>query len=145
MTSHAHDCAQPTPRHELPPEQSTVHLPVPQARLRQLFTPEQPIVHDFALRQFTPFLHAPDVEQRMSHAKPVGQITALLHADGLTEQSTTHVLATRSHEVHGEGQVSPPSVFAASILTPESSCVWSTQKPSVQTRPAAQSACFVHA
>jgi hypothetical protein len=56
-TSHAQELPHEMPRHELSPEQPTVHGPDPHWTFSHAFLPEQSISHDAACWQLMPLRH----------------------------------------------------------------------------------------
>lgn len=158
--SHAHDSPQLTLRHEsvllqltlqapVPqvksrqeplPAQSRLHGPAPQLTFRQLCAPLHVIVQDLLLTQLMPLAHALRPEHAMLQFQPAGHVICCLQAAGLTAQSMVQLFVAVLHDVHCDGHADG----WASVRTPESSC-GATQRPSLQVRPSAQSACFSQA
>jgi hypothetical protein len=134
--------------HEFRPVQSTLHGPLPHVNLLQLARPEHVMLQLRPSGQVTPLRHELFVEHRTLHAQPSGHLTGPLHAPPLRAQSMLHVFESRAHDVHCIGHrlasIAGPASIGMESCTLASAWV-ATQKPSMQFRPLAQSACFSHA
>lgn len=141
VTSQPQDTPQLMPWHEPLPPQSTLHRPLPQVMFLQLRRPVQVTAHAAPGGQTTPLLHESAREHSTLQLQPCGQSTSCLQLPAASEQSIVQLRTARLHDVHPAGH----SAASGSGSASRPASVATTQNPSTQLRPAAQSRWLWHA
>lgn len=134
VTSHEHDVVQSIgSRHEPMPVHLMLHGPGPHAIPLHELLPLQLIVQAVARWQSIPAMHALSVHSNVQR-KPLGHDSGTLHAR-VCAQSTTQVFCTRSHDVHGVGQLAASPVIASRLIIASSSGLGSPRPSSWRQPP----------
>jgi hypothetical protein len=139
-TSHAHELLHEMFWHDSLPVQTTSHGPGPHTMpwFVHVDCALHAIMHDAALLQSMPFLHAFCWLHSIVQWNPLGHASPVLQF--AVWQLMSHVFCPRLHVVQPAGQpLFPSRPVGASICVPSD-----TQKPSWQVRPVLQSDGLVH-